>query len=139
MTAFYCHRLQEVVFAQLMADEELSARLSGLYDEVPLGASMPYLAMGETNISPAGLKDRQGNVVTFALWVWSDGDGQLECKDLLAAVDRLLSRHKPTVPGCHAGEIILTGAAVTRQYAENGSRYRGRLAYKVQLYEEDAA
>ncbi len=98
---------------------------------------MPYLAMGETSVSPAGLKDIAGGTVTFTLFVWSDGGGQLECKELMTAVDCLLARHQPMLPGCHAGEITLTAAAVTRQYSENGSRYRGRLVFRVPIYEAD--
>ena len=139
MTAFASPRLQEAVFKRLGDDESLKARLGGIYDEVPHGVALPYIVMGDTNMTADNLKDVQGRTVTFTLLVWSEEPSQLECKELMAEVDRLLARHQPVVPGCHAGDISLTGAAVTRQAGDGGVRYRGRLTYRVQLYEEDAA
>ncbi len=131
--------LQQAIFQRLANDETVSALLTGIHDEVPEGAAPPYLTLGETGMEGADLKDIPATVVTFSLFILSDEPGQMQVKDLMAAVDACLGRFVPEFPGAKCGELTLAGAGVTRQVTENGSRYRGRLAYRVKLYGDPSA
>jgi hypothetical protein len=139
VTALLCDRLQQTVYRRLETEERLATQLAGIYDEVPEGAALPCLTMGETTMEGADLKDIAGTNITFTLFILSDEPGQMQVKELMAAVDECLNRFVPAVPGARAGELMLTNAGVTRQFTENGSRYRGRMAYRVKLYEDAQA
>jgi len=139
VTAFLSDRLQQVLFRHLEADEGLVAQLTGIYDEMPEDAALPCLTMGETTMEGANLKDISGTTITFTLFILSDEPGQMQVKELMGAVDACLHRFAPMVPGARAGELTLAGAGVTRLSTENGSRYRGRMAYRVKLHEDAPA
>ncbi|MFC3051653.1 DUF3168 domain-containing protein [Kordiimonas pumila] len=134
MTAMACFRLQEAVFAALAAATSLSALVTGVYDEAPTGASYPYAAMGGTNLQPNDLKDRDGASISFDIILWSKEPSQLEVKELMAEVDRVLDKAALGVVGYSLVSLRLQSAAVTRQWNEDGSLYRGRLTYAALVY-----
>lgn len=135
MTALQADRLQMAVFKRLQQDETLSALLSGIHDEVPEGVALPYLTMGETTAEDSALKDLRGSSITFSLFIVSEEPGQMQVKELMAAVDSCLNRWQPELANADAGEMVLTSAGVVRQFSENGSRYRGRMSYRVKIFE----
>lgn len=136
MTAFLAAPLQQAIFNQLERDETLGGLLRGIHDAVPEGAELPYLMMGEASAEGAALKDVEATAVTVVLFVLSDEPSQMQAKELMAAVDDCVNRFCPHVPGARCGEMSLQSAAVVRQVSESGSRYRGRLTYRVKLYED---
>ncbi len=135
MTAFAAHQLQQAVFAILIADAGLKARVTGVYDEPPFGARPPYVAFGETQLRDTGVKGRRGSTISFDVTVWSAEPSQMEAKELMALVDGLLSGSSPDVPGHEVVEIKLNSASVITQFSEAGSLYRGRLNYSARLFE----
>ncbi len=134
MTAMASHRLQEAVYTALAADDNLSALLRGVYDEPPVGAAYPYAALGDTNISVNDLKDRDGAQVNFEVTVWSNEPSQMQVKELMAEVDRVLHRADIPLVGFDLVYLRLASAGVVRQWNENGSLYRGRLSYSALIY-----
>ena len=136
MTAMASHRLQEAVFAALTEDETLSALLSGIYDEVPVAAKYPYVAMGDTNIRPADLKDINGAQISFDLTIWSNEPSQMQVKELLAATDQVIDKAALQLIGYDLVRLRLQNAGVVRQWSEHGSLYRGRLTYSALVYEK---
>ena len=136
MTMLLGDRLQQAIFERLRADTALAALLTGVYDEVPEGTARPYLTVGDTTFEDASTKDRAATTITFTLFVWTDETGQMQAKELMAAVDDCLSRFVPHVPGAEAGELVLTAAATTRQTEGARAQAQARMSYRVKLYEE---
>ena len=134
MTAMASHRLQEAVFRALTEDENFTDRVNGIYDEVPLDARCPYLAMGDTQIRPSDLKDRDGAQISFDVTLWSKEPSQIQVKELMAEADRVLDKADLLVVGYDLITLRLQNAGVVRQWNEEASLYRGRLTYSALVY-----
>lgn len=134
MTGLVTHKLQEAVYAALAADEALSLRLSGVYDQPVTGASYPYLMMGDTNMAQNSVKDIEGVRISFDILLWSDEPSQMEVKELMALADAVLHENDLSVVGADLVQLRLQNAGVMRQFNEQGSLYRGRLSYSATLY-----
>ena len=134
MTAFISHKLQEEVFSLLSNDTTLGLKLTGIYDQPPQNAQYPYIAMGDTSIQPADLKDREGTKVSFDIMVWSNESSQMEAKELMADVNAVLHQASPQLSGFDLTDIRLLSAGVVRQYTDIGGLYRGRLNYSALIY-----
>ncbi|MEX0299197.1 MAG: DUF3168 domain-containing protein [Kordiimonas sp.] len=134
MTAMASHRLQEAVFEALKEDADLQVHLSGIYDEAPITAAYPYIAMGDTNILPNDLKDRDGAQISFDLTLWSTEPSQMQVKELMEKTDRVLDKAELTLIGYDLVTLRLQNAGVVRQWNEEGSLYRGRLTYSALVY-----
>ena len=134
MTVSAAAKLQEAVFAALSADAGLGFMLTGLYDEAPSEAKYPYLAMGETNLRDARLKDTGGATITFDLMIWSAEASQMQVKELMAAVDASLEAADISLVGHDLITLRLVSASTVRQWSEAGSLYRGRLSYSALVY-----
>ncbi len=135
MTALASHKIQEAAFVLLKDDATLGLKLSGVYDQPPEAAVWPYLSMGETSITAADLKDRRGNRLDFEITVWSNQQSQMEVKELMADVDRVLSGVSIQAVGLDTLPVRLLNANVVRQYSQTGSLYRGRLSYSVKYFD----
>ena len=134
MTAMASHRLQEAVYTALSEDTNLQAYVSGVYDEAPLNASYPYVAMGDTTVRPTDLKDRGGANINFDITVWSNDPSQMQVKELLEKVDSALDNAELPLIGYDLITLRLQNAGVVRQWNEEGSLYRGRLTYGALVY-----
>lgn len=134
MAGLAAHKLQEVIFDALVSNTDLNERVSAIYDQVTPNASYPYVAMGETSMVPLPVKDRSGSRVTFDVVVWSSEPSQMEVKELMALVDKVLHDGSPEGIGFELVQIRLQNAGVVRQFNEEGSLYRGRLTYVAVIY-----
>ncbi|UTW56188.1 DUF3168 domain-containing protein [Kordiimonas sp. SCSIO 12610] len=134
MTALSVVPLQVAVYDALMADSDLSARITGIYDEPPAGARMPYIAFGDTSITVADTKTLEGSTVDFDVSVWSGDMGQMEAKEIMALVDSILHTADLHIQGQDLVYLRLQNAGVVRQFRATGSLYRGRLSYRARLF-----
>lgn len=134
MTAMASHQLQEAVFAALSEDDSLQANLTGVYDEAPLEASYPYVAMGDTNLRPSDVKDRDGAQISFDITVWSNEPSQMQVKELMETVNGVLDKADLPLVGHSLITLRLQNAGVVRQWNEEGSLYRGRLTYSALVF-----
>ncbi len=138
MTAMASHRLQEAVFRALAEDDTLKAHFEGIYDEPPVAAAFPYLAMGDTSISVQDLKDRDGAQINFDITVWSDQPSQMQVKELMELVDKVLHHADLPIVGYDMVYLRLANGGIVRQWNEQGSLYRGRLSYGALIYALEA-
>lgn len=134
MSAFAAHRLQEAVYAALLADADLSARITALYDSPPEGAVAPYIAFGDTSIESYDTKSTPGNRIRFDVVIWSQTAGQMEAKEIMALVDAVLHKSLPPVAGFQLVSIRLEGAQVTRDRSDAAALTEGRLTYRAVLF-----
>lgn len=135
MTSLVAHTLQEVVYAALSSDAKLSQRVGGIYDQPVTEASFPYIAMGDTNITPGLVKDRTGGRITFEIVIWSKEPSQMETKELMAIADNVFAGGELETLAFDLVQIRLQNASVVRQFNEEGSLYRGRMNYTAVVYE----
>ena len=136
MTAMASHRLQEAVFTALAENTDLQADVSAVYDEAPIDAAYPYIAMGDTNLRPSDLKDRDGAQISFDITIWSNEPSQMQVKELMERVDGVLDKADLSLVGFALVTLRLQNAGVVRQWNEEGSLYRGRLTYNALVYAE---
>lgn len=80
--------------------DRLKASLScPVYDEVPGGAIMPYVTLGEDTAVDWSTKLEPGMEVTHTLHVWSDYNGMAETKQLIDQVVQVLTGSPLNIEG----------------------------------------
>lgn len=99
--------LQKAVYGAL-SDPDGPAGAAGLdvYDEVPEGASMPYVVIGELDELRDDAHTELGALVTITLHVWSRYRGYRETARCLDAVQDTLHRSRPDVDGFRDVSIV---------------------------------
>ena len=71
-----------------------------VHDDVPQGAAMPYVAIGDSTIAAAGTKTDDGEDHSLTLHVWSQYAGRREVKELLGQIKAAL-HDRPLPLGSH--------------------------------------
>ncbi|MCB5173645.1 DUF3168 domain-containing protein [Microvirga lenta] len=120
--------LQKAIVGKLKADAALSAIIAGrIYDRVPAGAALPYVAIRNIQAVEDGADCIDGLEVFIDLDVWSNAVGKVEASRAASAVRAALSLmplvldepyalteigHRDTNIG-DGGEEILTRARMT--------------------------
>ncbi len=93
--------LQKSIYASLIADSSLTGLLGGaqIYDDVPRGASLPYVTFGQSTVRDWSTGTDPGHEHLFTLHVWTRVNGERLAHQIMSALrDRL-----------HDASLILTG------------------------------
>jgi hypothetical protein len=93
--------LQKAVFQTLSADGGLTALLGGsrIYNDVPRGAALPYVTLGESTVRDWSTGSDEGHEHLLTIAVWSRAYGEREVHQILAAVEAALDDAALTVAG----------------------------------------
>ena len=83
--------LQVSLYEVLSGSVPLTDRVGGIFDHVPEGASLPYLAIGDMSARDWSAKSFEGLEVLFDLHLWSGHKGHLEIRELADLVHDLLT------------------------------------------------
>lgn len=109
--------LQKAVFDALTA----YPGMPDVYDDVPVGATFPYIAIGEDTHIPFDTDDSLGAESTVTIHVWSRYRGKKEAKDAQALVYAALTRQSLPVEGhdlitleFEYSEVLLDPDGITR-------------------------
>lgn len=78
--------LQKAVYSCLTSNAELMELITGVYDEVPDGAKLPYVTVGDDTVNPMDTKTGAGEDITLTMHVWTMGPGKKQNKQILDAV-----------------------------------------------------
>lgn len=70
-----------------------------VYDEVPDGAAMPYVVLGEDTETDWSTKPVPGAEITCTLHIWSDYRGMAEAKQIINQIEQALSQSPLAVEG----------------------------------------
>jgi hypothetical protein len=70
-----------------------------VYDDVPPGAALPYVLVGDDTSANAGSKDIAGDEFTITVHCWSAARGKQQAKEIMADVYAALHRQTLTVAG----------------------------------------
>ena len=98
--------LQGAIFNQLNNDGALMSKITGVFDEVPDGQAMPYVALGEDEWSPYLTFDRSGEDISHTLHVWSDYNGKMEVKQIMGLVLQAMTT-KPMTLSTQMGTMFM--------------------------------
>jgi hypothetical protein len=93
--------LQEAVFAALVADAEFEDMIGGakVFDSVPRNAAAPYVHLGEMVCRDWSTATEAGAEISFAVAVWSRGEGRSEGFQIAERVVTLLHDVALTLDG----------------------------------------
>ncbi|MGH3933640.1 MAG: DUF3168 domain-containing protein [Pseudonocardiaceae bacterium] len=91
--------LQQAIYSRLAPDAALAALITGVFDEVPIGAATPYVVIGDVTEDLSEAHDRYGIDATVTVHIWSTYRGYYEAAQILKEVDRLLHRSGLSVSG----------------------------------------
>ena len=100
--ALHSVELQKAIYSALGSDSALSALITGVYDDVPEGATYPYVVIGEQTAVNFGSKTLDGLEYTLTIHVWSQYRGRKEAKEIMEKIYDVL----------HESSLSVTGASL---------------------------
>lgn len=118
--------LQAAIYAKLTGTGGLS---QPVYDNVPVGAVLPYVTIGEDTSIDWGSKTEDGEEVTITLHAWSSYRGKKEAKEIMAAIYALLHRQPLTVTGFMV--VWIRHDFSTVQLDPDGQTYHGIIRFRA--------
>ena len=86
--------IQQAEWEVLTGDPELTALVTGVWDEVPEDAARPYVRIGDRLSIPDNDHGGFGREITETVHVWTEGRGNREGQRIVARVVALLD-HQP--------------------------------------------
>ena len=113
--------LQERIYSTLNGDSTLGALITGIFDGVPDGQTLPIVVIGEQTSNDNGSKTLDGRDYIFNVDVFSDYRGMKEIKNIQKEIYRLLHESSLSVAGasfldcrCEFTTDILEDDGITR-------------------------
>ena len=93
--------LQKAVYAALGSDAALTALLGAgrIYNEVPRGAALPYITLGESTVRDWSTGSDEGHEHLLTVLVWSRANGEREVHRILSAIESTLDNAALNVAG----------------------------------------
>lgn len=135
---FECTALfQAAVYDRLSANIALDNLVTSIYDAPPDTAMLPYISFGQTRSSHNDTKSFRGVVLSFEIIVWSSRPGQMQAKNIMAAVDTCLHQTPLLVEGFDIIGFRLDQSLVEKKpaTAKNPAMTQGKMTYRVSLFE----
>ncbi|MBK1780561.1 DUF3168 domain-containing protein [Advenella sp. WQ 585] len=84
----------------------LTALQVAVYDDVPQGASFPYVIIGEDDSVPFDTDDSTGFDTELTIHIWSRYSGMKEVKDIMSDIYSILNRRELSASGAHVIDCI---------------------------------
>jgi len=84
--------LQKALFLRLSQDDDLTNRVSGVFDDVDKNTPCPYVTIGEPIVSPFETKTSFGENMTIVIHCFSQYNGKKEAYDILNLIMASLSK-----------------------------------------------
>lgn len=93
-------QLQIALVAKLTSDTALMSKVSGVYDQPPVGeAAYPYVTVGDAVPTLFDAFDVRGRTVLVTVHVWDRHKGNRRANPIVADLNRLLDRGSLNVSG----------------------------------------
>lgn len=82
------YELQKALYAALTSNAPLTGMLGGakIYDDVPRGASLPYITFGQSTLRDWSTGTEPGYEHLITLHVWSRVNGEREAHQIMSAI-----------------------------------------------------
>lgn len=97
--------LQKAVYEALSHDEQLAMLVTGVYDYVPQGSSLPYVSIGQLTAEEFGSHTTEGMNVLIQIDTWYRGTGRKGLRTIMGNVYRVLHKSALAVEGQHLIDI----------------------------------
>lgn len=125
MTAIGSWVLQQAIVTALRADVAIAALVTGVYDEVPQGASGDYIVVGEGIESDDSFFGQRGHAVRTAIEVWTPDGAASSLTTGAAGYKRALAIAELIVESIEYTGLTVTGhdVVVIRLDALEGRRF----------------
>jgi len=123
--------LRAAIHSALSNDAALTTLLGGprIYDEVPRGASLPYVTFGDARVSDASTDDAQITEHQVVLHGWSRQGGRGEAQELAGALLQALDDAPLTLSGHHLINLRFALADIRRE--ADGRTYRALVRFRA--------
>lgn len=92
-------KLQKAIYAALVGDATLSAKITGVYDSVPQSQSFPFVVIGEGDFEAFDTHTQNGFEGILTVHTWSRGRGRAEVLDLQSDLYRILHENYFSLTG----------------------------------------
>jgi hypothetical protein len=119
--ALHSFALQERIYSTLNGDSTLTNLITGVFDSVPDGQTLPVVIIGPQSTSDNGSKTLDARDYVFNVDVYSDYRGMKEIKNIQKEIYRLLHESSLSVSGgsfvdcrCEFTTDILEDDGITR-------------------------
>ena len=94
--------IQKSIYQALKDDVDITAVVTGVYDEVPQGTKYPYIVIGEDTALQWDTGSSVGAESTLTIHVWSRDYGRRECKEIMSLVYDVLHEAELSIDDAHA-------------------------------------
>lgn len=124
--------LRKAIYAALTGDASLQALIGDparVYDDVPPGASFPFVTLGAGSASDWSTMTERGAKHLITLHVWSRYEGHMEALSILEAIETLLHDASLNLDGQALVNLAVQATEVLRDPSGNIThgviRFRG--------------
>lgn len=123
--------LQKSLYAALVNDTELTTLLSGpkIFDDVPQGASFPYVTIGESTVRDWSTGSEQGLEHILTLHVWSRAKGRKQVHEIMDVMTKNL--HDSTLPVAGHTLVNFRHELSEARRENDGETYHGIVRYRA--------
>lgn len=125
--------LQGAIYDRLTNNAPLMNKVTGVFDDVPDGQAMPYVAIGNDTGTPFLTFNRNGEELTNTLHIWSDYQGMAEVKEIMNLVLQAMTDTPLVVNGFHVVDTRLD--MMTDSVEADGTARQGILRFRFVIQE----
>lgn len=123
--------LRSAVFDSLVNDSALTSLLGGpkIYDEVPRGAAMPYVAFADARVSDLSTDEARVEEHQLVLHCWSRQGGRREAQIVAGALLQALDDAALALDGHRLVNLRFALADIRRE--DDGRTYRAQVRFRA--------
>jgi Protein of unknown function (DUF3168) len=123
--------LQRAIHETLTTDAAVLAALGGarVHDDVPRGAELPYVTVGQSSARDWSTGTDDGEEHTLTLHVWSRANGRRQVQEIMAVVRAALNQAGLSLSGHRLVNLRQEFAEARRD--PDGETYHGMLRFRA--------
>lgn len=123
--------LQRAVYEQLTSDAAVTGALGGtrVHDDVPRGAELPYVTIGQSSMRDWSTGTEEGEEHTLTVHVWSRANGSKQVQEIMGLVRGALKDAALPVAGHRLVNLRQEFAEARRD--PDGETYHGLMRFRA--------
>ena len=123
--------LQRAIYETLMADAAVTTALGGarIHDDVPRGAELPYVTIGQSSARDWSTGTEDGEEHTLTLHVWSRANGRRQVQQIMGLVRGALNEAALNVTGHRVVNLRHEFGEARRD--PDGETYHGLMRFRA--------
>ncbi len=100
------HDIRTAILSALRNDSALTGAINGVYDGVPIRATVPYAVMGDVTGNDWGAKDMPGRELVLTLSLYDRSETAVRLATLASAIHAAMLALPPILGGWHVASIV---------------------------------